>query len=119
MAGRDPLKQRLAKQRHYEANKDKIKARAREHTATMRRRVRSWLLDYLKVHHCVDCGESNPVVLEFDHHDTSDKHFNIGEATSRGFSLKRVQAEVAKCEVRCANCHRKKTYKEAGRTHRD
>ena len=118
MAGRDPLKQRLAKQRHYEANKDKIKARAREHTATMRRRVRSWLLDYLKVHHCVDCGESNPVVLEFDNHHTSDKHFNIGEANSRGMSLKRVIAEVAKCEVRCANCHRRKTYREAGRTHR-
>lgn len=119
MAGRDPLKQRLAKQRYYEANKAKVKARAREHTDTMRRRVRAWLLEYLQTHHCVDCGESNPIVLEFDHHTPTDKHFNIGDATSRGFSLKRVIAEVAKCEVRCANCHRRKTYKDAGRTHRD
>ena len=84
----------------------------------MRRRVRAWLLDYLKLHPCVDCGETNPIVLEFDHTDRSEKHFNIGEAASRRMSLRRVQAEVEKCEVRCANCHRRKTYKEEGRTHR-
>lgn len=115
---RDPIKQQLAKRRHYEKNKAVIKVRARERTTRVRNDVRAWLRAYLKDHHCVDCGEDNPIVLEFDHTDPKHKQFNIGDATKRGFSLRRVQDEVAKCEVRCANCHRKKTYRDAGHTHR-
>lgn len=117
MAGRDPAKQRAAQRRHYELHKERVKARAKLHSAQTRRRVREWVLEYLRSHPCVDCGESDPIVLEFDHV-SGDKDFNIGEATSRRMSLKRVQLEVAKCEVRCANCHRVKTYREAGRSHR-
>lgn len=116
MMDRDALR-RAASRRHYEANKAKIKARAREHAAKTRRTVREWLHAYLLEHPCVDCGETNPIVLEFDHV-RGTKIFNVGEATSKGRSLKRVIAEVEKCEVRCANCHRRKTYKEAGCTHR-
>ena len=118
MAGRDPAKQRAARRRYYEANKAKVKARAKASTIAMRHKVRRWLLAYLKTHPCVDCGETNPVVLEFDHVN-GEKHFNIGEATSRSISLRRVISEVGKCEVRCANCHRIKSYNEAGHTHRD
>jgi hypothetical protein len=117
MAVRDRAKQRAASRRHYEANRERVKARAREHHVRVREDVRAWLLAYLRDHPCVDCGETNPIVLEFDHVG-DDKHFNIGEANSRRMSLKRVQIEVAKCEVRCANCHRAKTYRENGRTHR-
>ena len=116
MAGRDPIKQQEAKRRYYERNRDVVKARAREHSANTRTSIRKWLHAYLLQHPCTDCGETNPVILEFDH--IRDKKFNIGEACSLGVSLKRVQAEVAKCEVRCANCHRKKTYRDAGHTHR-
>jgi hypothetical protein len=45
--------------------------------------------------------------LEFDH--LRDKKFAIGKAASGGYSLKKIQEEVEKCVVRCANCHRKKT----------
>lgn len=76
------------------------------------------LREYLKNHHCVDCGESDPIILEFDHTDPKHKKFNIGDAAKRGFALQTVLDEVAKCEVRCANCHRKKTYRDAGHTHR-
>ena len=117
MAGRDPIKQQEAKRRYYERNKAAVKAKARAHTRETRNKVREWLLSYLLTHPCVDCGEADPIILEFDH--TKDKEFNIGEANSLGISLKRVKLEVAKCDVRCANCHRKKTYKDAGHTHRD
>lgn len=113
---RDPVKQQEAKRRHYEANKVVIKARARERTTRVRNDIRAWLREYLSTHHCVDCGESNPIVLEFDH--IRPKKFNIGDAAKYGYALKTVQDEVAKCEVRCANCHRKKTYRDAGHTHR-
>ena len=117
MVERDKLRKQLARRKYYEANKAKIKARTRERTTQVRKVVREWIREYLREHPCVDCGETNLIVLEFDHV-RGTKLFNMGEATSKGYSLKRVQAEVAKCEVRCANCHRQKTYKEAGHTHR-
>lgn len=117
MVERDKVRQRLAARKYYEANKAAVKARSRERTTKTRKAIREWVHNYLLEHPCVDCGETNPVVLEFDHV-RGTKHFNIGEAASRVLSLKRVQAEVAKCEVRCANCHRQKTYRDAGHTHK-
>jgi hypothetical protein len=72
----------------------------------------------LKANPCVDCGETDPIILEFDHI-TNDKHFNISDATRHGYGMKKLIAEIAKCEVRCANCHRKKTYERSGWTHKD
>lgn len=66
--------------------------------------VREFLLDYLKTHHCVDCGESDPVVLEFDHV-TGVKRLNLADARS----VPEAEREVKECVVRCANCHRRKT----------
>lgn len=63
-------------------------------------------LDYFKLHPCVDCGESDPLVLEFDH--LRDKTFNIARAMpDRGWDS--ILAEIEKCEVVCANCHRRRT----------
>jgi hypothetical protein len=116
MAERDPARQQLAKRRYYEANKDVVKARTRARNKAVQDTVRVWLYEYLKTHPCVDCGETDPIILEFDH--IRDKEFSIGDAARKNITLKRVIAEVEKCEVRCANCHRTKTYRAAGRTHR-
>ena len=113
---RDREKSRAYSKRHYENNRTAMIERARNQNLISRKSVRDWLLAYLLEHPCVDCGEDDPVVLEFDHN--RDKEFDIGSAIPKGYSLKRVQAEVDKCEVRCANCHRRKTYKERGLTHR-
>ena len=78
---------------------------------------RLWLRNYLADNPCIDCGESDPIVLEFDHQ--GDKSFTIGAVASVSPAFNRLIAEVAKCQVRCANCHRKKTYKELGHTHKD
>jgi hypothetical protein len=70
-----------------------------------------YLLAYLREHPCVDCGESDPVVLEFDH--LRDKEFCVGQ----GFWDRRWQSvldEIAKCEVVCANCHRRRTARRGG-----
>ena len=60
------------------------------------------------------CGESDPVVLEFDHIDDNTKYMNIAHMICDSFGLDRVMEEVAKCQVMCANCHRRKTAKERG-----
>jgi L-lysine 2,3-aminomutase len=56
----------------------------------------------------LDCGEADPVVLEFDHV-TGVKEAAVAELVQRAVSLARLIAEVEKCEVRCANCHRRRT----------
>jgi hypothetical protein len=58
----------------------------------------------------VDCGEADPVVLDFDH--IEDKIDNVSSIMSYG--LETIKEEIAKCEVRCANCHRRKTAKQFG-----
>lgn len=71
---------------------------------------RKFLYGYVSTHPCVDCGESDPIVLEFDHRDPSTKRFPITQITR--YSLEETKEEIEKCDVRCANCHRKKTAKE-------
>lgn len=73
-------------------------------------RNRQHVSEYLKSHPCIVCGEQDIVVLEFDHRDPAQKECNIAEAVNhRCFSLKRLVQEMEKCDVLCANCHRRKT----------
>jgi len=66
-------------------------------------------LKYLHGHPCVDCGESDVRVLDFDHRDPKAKHFSIGDALTRStLSVEMLVDEIALCDIRCANCHRKK-----------
>lgn len=90
---------------HYQQRTKYYKNKARKHNAKYRKRNLQFMVDYLKEHPCIDCGETDPVILEFDHR--ADKDCNISAMTT--LSLKRVREEIAKCDVRCANCHRRKT----------
>lgn len=61
---------------------------------------------------CARCGyNANPVALDFDHIDRSTKSFDIGRMRSKT-SIEKLLAEVDKCQVLCANCHRIKTFEE-------
>lgn len=55
---------------------------------------------------CIDCGFKDSRALDFDHIDPSTKSFNLCTARTIEGAIK----EMAKCEVRCANCHRIKTH---------
>jgi hypothetical protein len=57
---------------------------------------------------CLDCGVTNPIVLDFDH--LHDKKYNISRMIHDGFSWAAIKKEIAKCEVVCANCHRIRTH---------
>lgn len=67
--------------------------------------------EYLLKHPCVDCGIKDLLVLDFDHiKERGEKLFTIGYQKNRTtFSKQELFAEMSKCEVRCANCHRRKT----------
>jgi hypothetical protein len=91
----------------HRANKQRHNAMIRKRAARVRKENQQLLFEYLLHHPCVDCGESDPVVLEFDH--LRDKRENVA-ILLRNTSWRVVLEEIAKCEVRCANCHRRRTY---------
>ncbi len=101
---------------HYERNKPIYKARANARRAKIKIETKAYIRKYLLANPCVDCGEADPIVLEFDHRDRSKKKFTIGEAMRVGYRVSFIIDEIAKCDVRCANCHRRKSIKEAGGT---
>ena len=92
----------------------------RRQVAARQRRIaeaaRQVVVAYLAEHPCRDCGESDPAVLEFDHAHgkTQDVAFLIGH----GASAERIRAEIARCEVRWANCHRRITATAVARSAR-
>jgi hypothetical protein len=96
------------KREHYRANRERYIDQAARSKRRLTRERTMCLLDYFANHPCVDCGETDPVVLEFDHLDPELKEFNIGQALSRK-SWENIVAEIEKCEVVCANCHRRRT----------
>ena len=73
-------------------------------------RNKQFVWDYLKQHPCIDCGESDPIVLEFDH--LKDKKIAVANLAGQCVGIDKITEEIDKCEVRCANCHRRKTAKD-------
>lgn len=100
--------QQRAQYRRSETQRAKRKERARKIE------IHHWnrRFTYLNGKQCIDCGNSNPLVLEFDHKDPKQKINNIG--SMRNQSDETVKAEMDKCEIRCVNCHRKKTAAQRG-----
>lgn len=94
------VRKRYLNNKEYYDNKNK-EARIRN---------KKFMYNYLLSHPCVDCGEKNPCVLEFDHQ--NDKRMTISKMVTILCSISSIVKEIKKCKVRCANCHRKKTAKD-------
>jgi hypothetical protein len=100
------------KREHYLANRQRYIDQARARKQRARRERTEELVAFFATHPCADCGETDPLVLEFDHI-TDDKSFEVARALSdRSWST--ILEEIAKCEVVCANCHRRRTYRRRG-----
>lgn len=93
----------------YKNKKDLYEAQKRH-----RVKVRQKLFEFLSKKECLDCKERDPIVLEFDHINPSDKFKQISQMLSGHYSWESVLAEIEKCEIRCANCHRRKSYLQFG-----
>lgn len=103
---------RAYKKAWYEKNKARHMAGVKANKLLNQEKNREVVWGHLLTHPCVDCGETDPVVLEFDHV-RGEKEFNISRMMI-DYSAGAILAEVAKCEVRCANCHRRATYERCG-----
>jgi len=74
--------------------------------------ARAQTSEYLRAHPCVDCGETDVRVLDFDH--IGVKRELVSSLLARGAPWSRIVEEIAECEVRCANCHRRVSAQRAG-----
>jgi hypothetical protein len=109
-ARRKAPKKKKRKKRSTKASREKKRlARMDEREAT---RIHSML--YLARQGCEECGERDPRVLEYDHKDPSDKKHKVSRLIISNYSWNApvMRAEVAKCRVLCANCHRRHTVRQ-------
>ena len=98
---------------YYRQHREAQKTRLQRNVKARRTDNQSQMIEYLRAHPCVDCGEADVVVLQFDH--LADKERAVGSMLGGGWTWSAIEKEIAKCEVRCANCHRLATlrrYKE-------
>lgn len=92
---------------YYKKNKTKLQKRSRRLQIIRRRKRQLFVLKYLQNHPCIDCGEQDPIVLEFDH--IRGEKIDDISGMIESYSESNLIKEIEKCEVRCANCHKKKT----------
>lgn len=83
--------------------------RVRESERKQQRQRRDMLRDLKEKTPCMDCGGSFAhYVMEFDHRPGEDKRANVTALTAANYSV--LMREVEKCDIICANCHRKRTH---------
>src|SRR5579871_685055 len=95
--------------RWYAQNRALQIRRVRISRVKRRDRLSEWINQF-KCKPCTDCGgEFPPYLMDFDHV-TGDKLDDICGMRMRTVSREAIRAEIAKCEVVCANCHRARTH---------
>ena len=95
---------------HYNTNRAYYLKKARKRNLANRLIIQRYIRRYFSLHPCVDCGESDFLVLEFDHR--GNKINEVSNLIKGRYPLLKVKEEIQKCDVRCANCHRRKTAKQ-------
>jgi hypothetical protein len=104
MPYKDKAKQRNSQHKHYVENKAGYSVRNRTRRAERKKWFFETVLKYLS---CSKCPESDPVTLEFHHLDPLTKDSDISRMVNEFRSKESILAEIQKCIVVCANCHRK------------
>lgn len=88
----------------YANNPERAKAINRISALNAREVAREYVYAYLLKNPCVDCTETNVLVLTFDHV-KGNKRLGISEMVGRGWSIETIKEEIRKCDVVCFNCH--------------
>lgn len=104
----DP-RQRASRREWYYRNKEKQKAYKAQRDASLKK----WYQDFKETVSCEKCDEDHPACLTFHHRDRNEKEISISKAICDGWSIGRIEAEIAKCDVLCSNCHMKLHWNES------
>ena len=103
------------KKNYDEENKEQLAIKRRVKAAEIRKKAKEIILE-AKSAPCIDCGKIFPdYVMDFDHINPGIKIAPVSIMIGKPYSIKRILEEMAKCELRCANCHRNKTHYEQQR----
>jgi 5-methylcytosine-specific restriction endonuclease McrA len=94
---------------HYTKYKHEYLLRAKLRREKLRSEFRTNMLKYMSDKACVVCGEADIRVLELDHINPKDKSFSVSQAVKLGHNWSEVLTELEKCQVLCANCHKRRT----------
>lgn len=94
---------------YYRAKCDRCYWRTKAATRTQ---TKNWWEDFKKSLVCVDCGEDDSIVLDFHHRNPNEKDWEVSSMVSHAYSKERILREADKCDVVCANCHRRRHHKE-------
>ena len=97
----------VEKRRAYFRNNPKHLRLVKANTAKYWKENQEKLWTFLADKHCTDCPETDPLVMEFDHV-RGNKRSSISRML-RHCLWSTILTEIAKCEIRCANCHRRRT----------
>jgi hypothetical protein len=97
---------------YYLRASGRYKARAAAGKLRVLAANRRALRELLASRACADCGLQDLTVLEFDHR--RDKRNHVSDLVRRAASWGLIAREIAKCDVVCADCHRRRTAARAG-----
>lgn len=108
---------RAAGRAQYHKNPTKQKAATKQRKLANKRLNRAFLLKYKTENPCFDCGAFYPsYVLDFDHI-FGNKILDISRAVT--YKHETMLREIAKCQLVCSNCHRKRTFERSGKSEED
>jgi len=107
MAYKNKENQKEASARHYLKNRAKILEKSAKRNKLRRSWNRKFLARVKEMFHCIDRGEDESILLDFDHV-RGKKVSNVSDMVGGSYSIKAIKNEIRKCEVRCSNCHRRK-----------
>jgi len=99
-------------QKVYYANNAKKRKTA---VALRRKNIRLWFDQVRRESNCSRCGlsgETCPWLLEYHHRVEGTKSTGVSHLVGNGYSKKRIEEEMAKCDILCSNCHRLHHYEE-------
>ena len=100
-------KQRIYQREHYKKNR----VHRRSLIVKQEKKIKDYVIASKDGKLCMDCsGKFPPYVMDYDHRDPTTKICNPCEIFTKGWGLKKVQEELDKCDLICANCHRERTF---------
>ena len=107
---KDPIKRAKYQKEYHEKWYSQNRGERVAQVAKRKRGIREWmrtLKESLSCERCGLSGQDNAWALEFHHRDPQDKVSLVSTMVASGMAKKRIEAEIAKCEIVCSNCHRK------------
>lgn len=89
----------------HKKSKQQLLKEKRIRNKDLKNSIRKYILNFKFENGCTQCKDKRWFCLDFHH--KHDKYKGVSKMISQGYSLKKIKQEISKCEILCANCHKK------------